>query len=453
MESTALQRNVEIALILLGVVLLVTCLPHVIYDDGEIRFQMLSALLERGEVSKYFYSFVGPLFSAPLWYLGRAAGTSEWWCARFNVLVFGLAILALHRLMRGVLDSKTANRFLLLLIAASMFPFHVTTYYAEVFTACLVAVGLAAAIFRSKNWGWALIVVGVLNTPAALGGLGVLCLIQSLRTKRWRYLGLVVLALALNFGENWLRRGSFFADGRGEYSVARTVMPYSGMPGFSYPMFFGVLSILFSFGRGLVFFSPGLFLSARQSLAEAGPSVRRYYELGIAFVVGLILMYSKWYAWYGGVFWGPRFFLFASVPAALVLALRLGDRGGSVGARVVTAGALLLSSWVAIDGAAFGTNNLQICTEGGYRYEHLCWYAPEFSALWRPFVAPSPVSDGKWAFAGYCVLVHIYVAAPLYRGLLRDLAGALERFGNELRRPVEPDGGRGGCPEATGAAP
>ena len=39
----------------------------------------------------------------------------------------------------------------------------------------------------------------------------------------------------------------------------RTALPYSGQPGFSYPFFFGVLSVLFAFGRGLVFFAPGLF--------------------------------------------------------------------------------------------------------------------------------------------------------------------------------------------------
>src|SRR5262245_58260116 len=131
MHPDRLHRGIEQALILLGIVLLVVCLPHIIYDDGAIRFQMLTGLLDRGELSGYFYSYVGPLFSAPLWYIGRASGTSEWWCARFNVIVFGLTILLLERILRGSLDRKTANRFLLLLIAGSMFPFHVTAYYSE----------------------------------------------------------------------------------------------------------------------------------------------------------------------------------------------------------------------------------------------------------------------------------------------------------------------------------
>jgi hypothetical protein len=37
-------------------------------------------------------------------------------------------------------------------------------------------------------------------------------------------------------------------------------MPYTGRPGFSYPFLFGVLGILFSFGRGLAFFAPALWL-------------------------------------------------------------------------------------------------------------------------------------------------------------------------------------------------
>ena len=36
--------------------------------------------------------------------------------------------------------------------------------------------------------------------------------------------------------------------------VVATILTYSGRPGFSYPLFFGVLSVLFSFGKGLVCF-------------------------------------------------------------------------------------------------------------------------------------------------------------------------------------------------------
>jgi hypothetical protein len=40
-------------------------------------------------------------------------------------------------------------------------------------------------------------------------------------------------------------------------------------------------------------------------------------------VTGLVLVYAKWWAWYGGSSWGPCFFVFATVPASLLLAVRL----------------------------------------------------------------------------------------------------------------------------------
>src|SRR4029078_4990998 len=44
----------------------------------------------------------------------------------------------------------------------------------------------------------------------------------------------------------------------------------------------------------------------------------------VAFLAGLILVYARWWAWYGGWGWGPRFLLYAGVPSALGLAIVLG---------------------------------------------------------------------------------------------------------------------------------
>ena len=99
-------------------------------------------------------------------------------------------------------------------------------------------------------------------------------------------------------------------------------MPYSGKPGFSYPFLLGVASILFSFGRGLVFFAPGLLLWFGARTRQLAPG-RRVVILLLLFVAGLVLVYAKWWAWYGGLTWGPRYFIVAAVPASLFLAIRL----------------------------------------------------------------------------------------------------------------------------------
>ena len=59
--------------------------------------------------------------------------------------------------------------------------------------------------------------------------------------------------------EAWIRRGSPFATGYENERGLRTLLPYSGLPGFTYPFVLGVLSSLFSFGKGLLFFAPGCF--------------------------------------------------------------------------------------------------------------------------------------------------------------------------------------------------
>lgn len=71
------------------------------------------------------------------------------------------------------------------------------------------------------------------------------------------------------------------------------------------PFFEGLLGILFSPGRGLFVFSPVLVLSivGMMHVWIKGPWAFKYLSLGSLFVV---LLYSKWFAWWGGWSYGPR---------------------------------------------------------------------------------------------------------------------------------------------------
>ena len=53
---------------------------------------------------------------------------------------------------------------------------------------------------------------------------------------------------------------------RGRHRCGRVVDQKRGRPGFSYPLFFGELSALLSFGKGLAFYAPGLILPIRRAL-------------------------------------------------------------------------------------------------------------------------------------------------------------------------------------------
>jgi hypothetical protein len=78
--------------------------------------------------------------------------------------------------------------------------------------------------------------------------------------KKPRFLFPPVLITLCFAAENYMKFGNalntpYLADV--EHGFV-TIMPFSGEPGFSYPIVFGALSILFSFGKGLIFFIPSI---------------------------------------------------------------------------------------------------------------------------------------------------------------------------------------------------
>src|SRR5260370_139825 len=131
LDSGVIDAPLLLALLLL--LLLLT--PFGVEGDGATRFRALSALLSRRGISGTAYSMIGPLMSAPLWWIGRLHGTSEWWCARFNFAVFVVGLGAFSFTLTPVIGRRTMPKFLLILTVASMFPHHDSRYYGEVFTA------------------------------------------------------------------------------------------------------------------------------------------------------------------------------------------------------------------------------------------------------------------------------------------------------------------------------
>lgn len=412
------QPTIESALLALAVPLLLFVLPHEIHGDGRARFIALAQLIEWHEVSATAYSMVGPLLSAPLYLIGTVFLTPEWWCARFNTVVFLAGLWAAARLLRDRVDSRVRGRFLLALVACSMFPYHLEGYYAEALSAMLAGVGLLAVDRGFAAAGWTSVVIGVVNTPAAIAGLGAAAAKHAWDTRRLRHLVPVVAAACAILLESWIRRGSPFVSGyEGNHGDA-TILTYSGRPGFSYPLLFGLLSILFSFGKGIVFYAPGLLLPLRRSVA--------FHTLWLAFLAGLVVIYAKWWAWFGGLFWGPRFFVFASIPASFAIATWLARaRELTAPGRAALFAILTLSTWVAIDGIVFGFTGLGACRDPND--EWLCLYVPEFSALWRPFVEWTPPSADRVVVGAYFAVVYAWLAAPLITALAADGRDAIVR--------------------------
>jgi hypothetical protein len=427
-EQPYIYTIIETGLILAGVLVLLFMLPHRVTGDGYFRFRAVTQLLTRGGVSSLPYSFVGPIFSIPLWLLGKWYKSPEWWCARYNFIVFAIGLFLIWRILRKHLNRSILRKFLIILIAGSMFPCHLQDYHGEVFTAILVGTGILAVVVNHSFKGWSAIVLGVVNIPASIIGLGCVVVKHALEKRRWRYFLALVIAAGLILTESWIRRGHPFITGYEGDAGSPTMLPYSGKPGFSYPFFFGIISILFSFGKGILFFAPGLLLSLKSKLPVIKQELYAGYKLWIYFLIGLILIYAKWWGWYGGWFWGPRFFLFASIPASFALAVHVHQLNKSVTANLFTLGVLCLSVWVGINGAVFGQSNLEICYANHYALEALCWYVPEFSVLWRPFVVSKPLKSYHIVTILYYTVVFIYLSAPLLQTLAKQINMKLRDF-------------------------
>ncbi|MFN8533950.1 MAG: hypothetical protein U0556_10420 [Dehalococcoidia bacterium] len=116
-----------------------------------------------------------------------------------------------------------------------------------------------------------------------------------------------VVALAAVGVFNALRFGSPFDSG------------YNPIESFSAPLGEGLWGLMFSPGRGLVWYAPPVLLA----VAGAPLLLRRQREAALTallIVVATILLYAKWHAWHGGWGWGPRLILPAT-PFLMVLAL------------------------------------------------------------------------------------------------------------------------------------
>jgi hypothetical protein len=412
----------ETALIAVGLLVLLVVLPHGIVGDDNTRFNDIEGLFHHGHLSDSRHSLVGPLLSAPFLLLGELVGTPAGWAARFNVILVALALVASFRLTRNRIDAGLFRKFALVLLFASLLTNRLREYDTEVVTATLAAFGmLAVATGRRAGLGWAAIVLGVVNQPPALGGLALVAGARALQQRRLRVVLAPVAAALLIIAEAWIRRGGPLTTGYEDNYGITTIMPYSGRAGFSYPFVLGLVSILVSFGRGLAFFAPGLLLWLGARTRRLVPG-RAAVTLWLLFLAGLVLVYAKWWAWYGGISWGPRYFVFAAIPASLFLASRLHGRGDRTLGLTLTLAVLALSAWVGLAGALQDSSQATFCSQDNFQHEALCWYAPDFSSLWWPILHHPGLTWRTGTLAAYCFLVFAYLAAPLVAAILRSLA-------------------------------
>lgn len=420
-------------LIALGVVFYLFLFPHSIGGDGYVRYEALMKLLDTGGLNPMVYSYVGPVISIPLHFLGSLVKNSFWWLSRFNTLVFLCSAYGLWRFFRREWQPSQARLFLILLFCASMFPKHITDYYAEVFTTCAAALAIACFISSRFVPGVVLLGLSVWNAPGTLVAGAMALAYFAWAERRWRYVLALPFLVAGILVENQLKFGTISPDLYLSVVGDKSLLPYAEGPGFTYPLFFGVLSVLLSFGKGLAFFTPGLFsIFIPETFRPNRAGI--FLRAGAAYLIGLILVYARWWAWSGDAYWGPRFYLFASLWAPVALTVLWPTIYQSAARLYFWVIATGLSIWVGCQGIMYGVDFQENCHGHALNVAFMCHYVPEFSALWRPFVVWPVPTGRKVAYLVYFLLVFAFV---MWRPTLRAVAVTAHWLKRELLRLLQ----------------
>jgi len=168
--------------------------------------------------------------------------------------------------------------------------------------------------------------------------------------------------------------------GEGERG-AKTLMPYSGLSGFSNPLIIGLLGSTLSFGKSIFLFNPFLIYLFIEKY--------KFKKYLIVSLLALLVVYSQWWSWYGGLTFGTRFYMVFIIPCAFIVARRIYVQE-NLKSKLLDFLVISFSFWVAICGKYFGISDVaSTCVSDNYKFEPFCWYVPEFSPLINPFVTYS----------------------------------------------------------------
>ncbi len=230
----------EWGLILVGLAVVVATLSPSIGGDGSVRFQTADAWL-RGEQAYSKFSLVMPLLSMPLGWAAQVAGVNPAeWVAYFNFIVFVVMASAVYPEIARRYSPATGRAWLLLMLGASMFPHHLQHYYGEVLSGMCFFAGVLW-MDRHRWLSAVLLAAACSATPALLIPFAGLAAIWFLVDRNLVPVIATVLAVAIALLEPWIKGGEvgggYLSDGERGF---QTILPYSGMPSFSYPMGFGV---------------------------------------------------------------------------------------------------------------------------------------------------------------------------------------------------------------------
>lgn len=410
LPSPVMSRRYFGALRLVAMLAACAVLPPVVNGDDATRTAALRQL-SHGVMPNMKYSVIQPMLSTPFFWLLDRMGLGLRSVTLIPLVWLAVWCTVVWRLLRPYRSSVFIQNLLVLSIA-SLLGAYVIGFSSDIFSTLAISGGFMSARLAASPWarrvGWVAVVLGTANTPALTVALGVMMFSLVIVTKRVRFLLAVPAAVAVVALEASLLSGrlaiSRYSSGIEHGQVA--LLPWGDVVTFGWPLWSGVLAVLFSFGRGLFFYLP-LWSSGPSPHGDQVTQLERVLWLGL---LSLIPVYATWWAWYGGISFGPRFFMIGVVPTAMASARLLEDASRSAARSLVLTVATALSVWVAIAGAVFGVSPVAFsrCVgEGSFALEPLCWYTPEYSALFMPLWSHRGLGARAVLFIGVFVLATV----------------------------------------------
>ncbi len=263
------------------------------------------------------------LVFAPLYAIGRTAGEGVSFMGLAGPILFAAtAGVTIETLRRRDYRTKVVALAATFTVILSPLLAYAVTDFSEPGVALMVALIVLALDGVSREARWA-----ALGAGAAVGGAvlcrsdsllviavptGVALLVYSHAKRRDALLfGVAIVPALVIWGAyNAARYGSIFDSG------------YHGQP-FDHPFWSGLYGLVLSPGRGIVVYVPILFVAAAVTPRLRGLE-RSSAFFAWALLSGRLLLYARWWSWYGGDVWGPRFLLpvlpaFAPVVAAALV--------------------------------------------------------------------------------------------------------------------------------------
>jgi hypothetical protein len=362
-------------------------LPQRVQGDDSVRRVMITQLAD-GIKPETKYSFIQPVVSLPVFWVLDHLRFGIYALTLLPILWMSLWALTVWTVLTNSRSPAFAHHVVVLTVS-SLAGAYLIGFSSDVFTALAmsggVIVGLLGRSRGARITAWGVFILGAANTPAMFPATAFLAAYLVARRREIRYallpagvfMLMVIEATTVSGRLAWTRYSDEVEHGSVE------LLPWGDVHGFGWPLWSGLLALLFSFGRGLVFYIPTMWNGvSRPSERTSTP------EYALWFVVlALLPIYATWWAWFGGVSFGPRFFTIAVVPAAMATASLATRPDRSVLRSVVAAASVLMSLWVAVAGVVFGVTAAAFdwcASGGGFNNFAMCLYTPEYSSLWAP---------------------------------------------------------------------